>query len=82
MCGVLVWHWLVHCVGVSVNKPTNSRQTRGGEEEGPQQLQCKVELCKFSHLHRMYFKVCSADRTRSKWPSLEKFTRLVAGSAL
>ena len=34
VCGVSVWHWLVHCVGVSVNKPTNSRQTRGGEGGG------------------------------------------------
>ena len=30
----------------------------------------------------MYIEVCScgADRTRSKWPSLEKFTRLVGAS--
>ena len=34
VCGVSVWHWPVHCVGVSVNKPTNSRQTRGGEGGG------------------------------------------------
>ena len=34
VCGVSVWHWLVHWVGVSVNKPTNSRQTRGGEGGG------------------------------------------------
>ena len=50
-------------MGVSVNKPTNSRQTRGGAGgiEGGATTSA----------------VQSVDRTGSKWPSLEKFTRLV-----
>ena len=68
-----------------MNKPTNSRQTRGGEGGGAratvavQNLTLKADDCT-----ELYIEVCDcgADRTRSKWPSLEKFTRLVAGSAL